>query len=86
MPQVIYWCEAMEKGFIDYKKYYKEIPEGFTAMAECFDYDARVKTGKISKKEWKKQYNAAECKLYKGRDDNIPFYIFLWYKYTKMKH
>lgn len=86
MPQVIYWCEAMEKGFIDYKKYYKEIPEGFTAMAECFDYDARVKTGKISKKEWKKQYNAAECKLYKGRDDNIPFYIFLWYKYKKMKH
>ena len=38
MPQVIYWCESMEKGFIDKKKYYKEIPDGLTAMAECFDY------------------------------------------------
>ncbi len=86
MPQVVYWCESMEKGFIDKKKYYKKIPEGLTAMAECFDYDARVKTGKVTKKEWEKQFKCAECKMYKGRKDNIPFYIFLWYKYTKMKH
>lgn len=86
IPQVVYWCESMEKGFIDKKKYYKKIPEGLTAMAECFDYDARVKTGKVTKKEWKKQFKCAECKMYKGRKDNIPFYIFRWYKLTKMKH
>lgn len=86
MPQVVYWCESIEKGFIDKEKYYKKISEGFTAMAECFDYDARVKTGMITKKEWKKQYRSAECKMYKGRNDNIPFYLFMWYKLTKMKH
>ncbi len=84
MPQVLYWCESMEHGFIDRDKYYKTIPEGARAMAECFDYDARVKTGMISKKEWKKQYKSAACKMYKGRYDNLPFYIFLWYKRTKM--
>lgn len=86
MPQVVCWCESMEKGFIDKKKYYKKVPEGLTAMAECFDYDVRVKAGKITKKEWKKQFKDAECKMYKGRNDNIPFYIFMWYKLTKMKH
>ena len=86
MPQVVYWCESMEKGFIDKSKYYKIIPSGLTAMAECFDYDARVKTGMLSKKEWKKQFMSAECKMYKGRNDNIPFYIFMWYKLIKMKH
>ena len=86
MPQILYWCESMEKGFIDQERYFKKIPSGLKAMAECFDYDARVKTGVLSKKEWKKQFRAAECKMYKGRNDNIPFYIFMWYKLTKMKH
>ena len=86
MPQVIYWCESMEKGFINKAKYYKKIPEGLKAMAECFDYDVRVKNRIISKQEWKKQFKEAECKMYKGRNDNIPYYIFLWYKLTKMKH
>lgn len=86
MPQIIYWCESMEKGFIDKEKYYKKIPNGLTAMAECFDYDARVKTGLISKREWRKQFKEAKCKMYKGRYDNIPFFIFMWYKLTKMKH
>lgn len=85
MPQVIYWCESMEKGFIDKQKYFKKIPSGLKAMAECFDYDARVKTGIITKKEWKKQFWSAECKMYKGRNDNIPFCIFMWHKLTKMK-
>ena len=85
MPQVIYWCESMKKGAIDKKKYYKKIPDGLTAMAECFDYDARVKTGMISKKEWRKQFKSSKCKMYKGMNDNIPFYIFMWYKLTKMR-
>lgn len=84
MPQVTLWCEAMKNGRIP-EDYYREIPEGFTAMAECFDYDARVKTGLVSKKEWKKQYKNAQCKLYRGHDDIIPYWRFLWYKYTKMR-
>ena len=85
MPQVTLWCNAMEKREIP-SDVIKKIPDGLKAMAECFDYDARVKTGMISKKEWKKQYKACQCKLYKGHDDNIPFYRFMWYKLTKMKH
>lgn len=86
IPQVVYWCESMERGLIDKEKYYKKIPEGLTAMAECFDYDVRVKSGKISHGEWMKQYIKAECKMYKGRDDDEPFYRFLWYKYSKMSN
>lgn len=85
MPQVILWCDSMEKKRID-DGIIQKIPDGFKAMAECFDFDARVKTGMISKKEWMKQYKACQCKLYKGHDDNIPFYRFMWYKFTKMKH
>ena len=85
MPQAKLWCESMVLGDIpsDMKK---PVPDGLKAMAECFDYDARVKTGIITKKEWMKQYKACQCKLYKGHDDNIPFYRFMWYKLTKMKH
>ena len=80
IPQVVYWCESMENGFIDKEKYYKKIPDGFTAMAECWDYDARVKTGLISKEAWLKEYMTAECKMYIGRDDFEPFRIFMEYK------
>lgn len=84
MPQVIYWCESMERGFIKKKEYYKEIPDGLTAMAECFDYDARVKTGIIPKEEWLKEYMNTECKLYMGRDDYKPFQLFMEYKQKYM--
>lgn len=84
MPQVVYWCESMEKGFIDREKYYKDIPEGMTAMAECFDYDVRVKTGVLSKEEWLKQYMSTECKMYMGRDDYVPFQLFMEYKQKYM--
>ena len=85
MPQVILWCDSMETNRIK-EGITKKIPDGFKAMAECFDYDARVKTGIISKKEWMKQYKTCQCKLYKGHDDNIPFYRFMLYKLFKMKH
>ena len=85
MPQVTLWCNAMEARKLP-TNIIKPIKPGLKAMAECFDYDARVKTGMISKKEWKKQYKACQCKLYKGHDDNKPFYRFMWYKLTKMKH
>lgn len=83
MPQIKYWCDSMERKYID-ENYRKDIPEGLHAIAECFDYDVRVKSGNMSHGEWMKQYIKAECKLYKGRDDDEPFYRFLMYKYTKM--
>lgn len=85
MPGVTLWCKAMSEGKIA-DGWYKKIPEGFTTMAECFDYDVRVKSGMISKKEWKKQYKEANAKLYRGRNDFRPYFNFMWYKYTKMKH
>ena len=84
MPQVLLWCRAMETGRI-LDDCVKPVPPETRAMAECFDYDARVKTGMIGKKEWRKQYKAAQCKLYKGHDDFRPFFLFMWYKLTKMK-
>lgn len=83
MPSALLWCEAMQNGKIP-ENSYKEIPEGFTTIAECFDYDVRVKTGKISKKEWLKQYKKADAKLYRGKHDFIPFLSFMWYKLIKM--
>lgn len=85
MPQVTLWCDSVIKGEIS-SKIIKPVPKGLKAMAECFDYDARVKTGMITKREWIKQYKECKCKLYKGRNDNIPFYRFMWYKLTKMRH
>ena len=83
MPSVTLWCNSMLKGAIP-RDCYKSIPTGFTTMAECFDYDVRVKTGIISKKEWLKQYKNTDAKLYRGRKDFIPFLSFMWYKVTKM--
>lgn len=83
MPLATRWCESMEKGMIP-KDIYRKLPDGFTTMAECFDYDARVKKGLISHKEWMKQYKSVDAKLYKGRNDFKPFFAFMWYKLTKM--
>lgn len=85
MPQAVYWCESMEKGFIDKEKYYKRIQKGMTAMAECIDYDVRVKTGIISKEEWLKEYMMSECKMYMARDDFKPFQLFMEYKQKYMQ-
>ncbi len=84
MPLAVLWCESMALGKVK-PNCRKEIPEGFTTMAECFDYDARVKKGLISRKEWMKQYRASNAKLYKGRNDFLPFFSFMWHKlFNKM--
>lgn len=83
MPQVLLWCEAMDKKELP-NNWYREIPKGFRAMAECWDYDARVKTRIVTKREWLKQYKKAQCKLYRGRRDIVPLFVFLWYKWRKM--
>ena len=83
MSNVMLWCTAMLDGRVS-DSFYKKIPDGFTTIAECFDYDVRVKKGIISKKEWLKQYKKADAKLYRGRHDFIPFLSFMWYKLTKM--
>lgn len=83
MPLATLWCESMENGRIR-SNIYKKVPADFTTMAECFDYDARVKKGLISHREWMKQYKNTKAKLYKGRRDLIPFLAFMWYKLIKM--
>ncbi len=85
MSQVTLWCECMTNNTIP-QDIFKEIPDGFMAIAECFDYDARVKKGVISHGEWLKQYLKMPCKLYKGRRDFLPFFLFMWYKLIKMRH
>jgi hypothetical protein len=55
-------------------------------MAECFDYDARVKEGLVSKKDWKKEFKNANAKLYLGRKDFRPFLSFMMYKLTHKKY
>lgn len=83
MPSVTLWCQSMLQGkIVDHC--YKKIPEGFVAMAECFDYDVRVKGKMLSHGQWMKQYKAADAKLYRGRRDFMPFFSFMWYKLTKM--
>ncbi len=85
MPQVVLWAEAMERGCID-EKCRVQIPDGMKAIAECWDFDVRVKGGIKTHREWMREYRAIPCKMYKGRHDNIPFYRFMWYKLTKMRH
>ena len=84
MPLATLWCKAMQSGIIE-DSWHKKVPEGFTTMAECFDYDARVKKGTISHREWMKQYRTVNAKLYKRRNDFKPFFSFMWYKLTKMR-
>ena len=83
MPSITLWCKAMEQGKID-TDCLKKIPDGFTTMAECWDYDERVKGKVISRREWMKQYKKVNAKLYKGRNDFRPFFSFMWYKLTRM--
>lgn len=83
MPQVVMWCEGMKNGAIDHGKRVN-VPEGLKAMAECFDYDVRVKGGWMTSEEWLKDYMTTECKMYMGRNDYKPFEIFMEYKKKHM--
>lgn len=85
MPQVVMWCEAMKERVIDHKRRVI-IPEGLKAMAECFDYDVRVKGKWMTKEEWLKEFMMAECKMYMGRDDYEPFRLFMEYKQNNIHH
>ena len=84
MPLATLWCRAMEAQKTD-PSWRREIPEGFTTMAECFDYDKRVKTGMLTHRQWMKEYKAVNAKLYKGRNDFAPFFSFMWYKFKNRK-
>lgn len=85
MPLATLWCESMALGKVK-EGIYKKIPDGFTTMAECFDYDARVKKGLVTRKDWRKQYKTATAKLYLGRRDFLPFLSFMLYKFFKMRN
>ena len=84
MPGVTQWCESMLQNKIA-DNCYKEIPEGFYTMAECFDYDVRVKGKMLSHRQWMREYKNAGAKLYKGRNDFRPFFSFMWYKFWHMR-
>lgn len=84
MPQIVMWCDAMKNGVIDHSKRVP-VPEGLKAMAECFDYDVRVKGGWMTSEEWLAEYMPCACKMYMGRDDYEPFRIFMEYKQKHMR-
>ena len=84
MPQIVMWCDAMKNGAIDHSKRVP-VPDGLKAMAECFDYDVRVKGGWMTSEEWLAEYMPCACKLYMGRDDYEPFRIFMEYKQKHMR-
>jgi len=84
MPGVTLWCESMlQNRIVD--NCYREIPDGFYTMAECFDYDVRVKEKILTRRQWAKEYKNANAKLYRGRNDFRPFFSFMWYKFWHMK-
>ncbi|MBO5952768.1 MAG: ATP-grasp domain-containing protein [Oscillospiraceae bacterium] len=84
MPGVTLWCESMLLNRI-VDNCYRQIPEGFYTMAECFDYDVRVKGKKLTRRQWLKEYKNANAKLYLGRKDFRPFFSFMWYKLWHMR-
>ena len=84
MPGITLWCESMlQNKIVD--NCYCEIPDGFYTMAECFDYDVRVKGNILSHREWMKEYKNANAKLYRGRNDFMPFFSFMLYKFWHMR-
>ena len=63
-----------------------EIKEPFNAMVEFDDYRRRVKTGKISKKEWIRELKNAKCRYYLGKNDIKPFLSVCIHKVKKTLH
>lgn len=79
MPLPVLWERATIQGYID-SNMYKPLERAYISTAECYDYDVRVKGGLITKRQWWKEYRKADCHLYRGRGDFIPFFIFMWTK------
>lgn len=79
MSNVVNWSKAMINGKIP-NDISLTVPANFKAIAECFDYDVRVKGKMLTRKEWMKEYKKCDAKLYRGRNDIMPFLSFLFYK------
>ena len=73
MPLPVLWAETQEQGFLA-KDAQKEF-EPFTAMVEPIDYAKRVKTGKISRAEWLKDFKEIKCGYYYSAEDLEPWRI-----------
>lgn len=82
IPVVKLWCDAMLSGYIDHESIH--IMHNVSSMSECYDYDVRVKGGMISKKEWKKQCKES-IRLYRGRNDILPYLSFMFNKIVRKK-
>lgn len=71
MPLPVLWAETQENGCMkaDARKEF----EDFTAMVEPIDYAKRVKTGKIDRAEWMKDFKEAGCCYYYSAEDMEPW-------------
>ena len=85
MPLPIIWANGMKDECI-VSNCEVEIKEPFNAMVEFDDYRRRVKTGKISKKEWIRELKNAKCRYYLGKNDIKPFLSVCIHKVEKTLH
>ena len=85
MPLPIIWENGM-KGKCIVSNCEVKIKEPFNAMVEFDDYRIRVKTGKISKKEWIRELKNAKCRYYLGKNDIKPFLSVCIHKVEKTLH
>lgn len=77
------WAESMLTGQIS-KRNYREIPAGFTAMAEISDFKDRVLTCKIGLIEWIRQVKKCNCTFYYNKVDSAPFWSALFGKISSI--
>lgn len=85
MPLPIIWENGM-KGKCIVSNCEVKIKEPFNAMVEFDDYRIRVKTGKVSKKEWIRELKNAKCRYYLGKNDIKPFLSVCIHKVEKTLH
>ena len=69
----VLWSKSEINRKID-KEIEKRIPKNYTAMAEFDDFRARVKTKKITAKEWFSDFKNCNCKFIYNRNDMKPLY------------
>lgn len=71
MDLPLLWAEGMiDPGTTENSR--KKIDKPFTAMVEFDDFRARVKTKKISFKQWYKEFKNSKCKYYCASKDYKP--------------
>ena len=83
MPMPVLWAKGMINP-IDIDGKFVKIKEPFTAMVEFDDYRQRVKTGKITKKEWFREFKESKCKYYVAHGDYAPVISVIMKKFKRI--